>query len=199
MIREVGESIGRAVLDGIGRAASRVQERKGLPVDLLENDEAFLAVFDAPGATAEDVDVRFEDNRLRVRVDRVRERHEGYEMRFPGRGLTLAGRVTLPEDAEVKAKNADATLRTNGTLEVLVPKSQRSKAERVATDGETEAGPSGEESDGAASAAPTDGEDETVQPVPLDEDGGRPEPLEEVDGGPSSANEVPASPSSPAT
>lgn len=124
MIREVGESIGRAVLDGIGRAASRVQERKGIPVDLLENDDAFLAVFDAPGAAAGDVDVRFEDNRLQVSVDRVREYHEGYEMRFPGRGLTLAGEVALPEDAEVEAKSADATLRSNGTLEVLVPKAE---------------------------------------------------------------------------
>lgn len=133
MIREVGESIGRAVLDGIGRAASRVQERKGIPADLLENDDAYLAVFDAPGATAEDVDVYFEDNRLQISIDRVRDFHDGYEMRFPGRGLTLAGEVTLPEDAEVKAKSADATLRGNGTLEVLVPKAHEQE-EVSATD-----------------------------------------------------------------
>lgn len=123
MIREVGETIGRAVLDGIGRAASRVQERKSLPVDLLEGDDAYLAIFDAPGATAGDVQVRFENNTLEIQIDRFREFYDGYEMRFPGRGLALDGSVTLPESADVEADRADATLTQNGTLEVLIPKS----------------------------------------------------------------------------
>ena len=124
MIRKVGESIGRVVLDGIGRAASRVQERKPLPADLLESDDAFLAVFDAPGTTAGDVQVRFEGHTLMVNVDRFREFHDGYEMRFPGRGLTLDGEVSLPEDVEVDPEAADATVRDNGTLEVLIPKAE---------------------------------------------------------------------------
>ncbi len=122
MIREVGASIGRAVLDGIGRAASRLQESRSLSADLLESDEAYLAVFDAPGATAADINVRFEDNTVIVRIDRFREFHEGYEMVFPGRGLTLNGRAELPEGAAVDADRADATLTPSGTLEVLIPK-----------------------------------------------------------------------------
>lgn len=122
MIREVGESIGRAVLDGIGRAAGRVQERKPLPADLLESDDAFLAVFDAPGATADDVQVRFEGDTLHVNVDRFREFHDGYEMRFPGRGLGLKGSAELPEDASVEAGDAEATVTQNGTLEIHIPK-----------------------------------------------------------------------------
>ena len=122
MIREVGESVGRAVLSGIGRASSHVQERRPLPADLLESDDAYLAVFDAPGARAGDVDVRFEADTLIVRVDRFRDLHEDYEMRFPGRGLSLSGSVTLPESADVEAGGADATLAQDGTLEVLIPK-----------------------------------------------------------------------------
>ena len=122
MIREVGESVGRAVLSGIGRASSRVQERRPLPADLLESDDAYLVVFDAPGARAGDVDVRFEADTVTVRVDRFRDLHEGYEMRFPGRGLSLSGSVTLPESADVEAGGADATLAQDGTLEVLIPK-----------------------------------------------------------------------------
>ena len=122
MIREVGESVGRAVLSGIGRASSHVQERRPLPADLLESDDAYLAVFDAPGARAGDVDVRFEADTLIVRVDRFRDLHEDYEMRFPGRGLSLSGSVTLPESADVEAGGADATLTRDGTLEVLIPK-----------------------------------------------------------------------------
>ena len=122
MIREVGESVGRAVLSGIGRASSHVQERRPLPADLLESDDAYLVVFDAPGARAGDVDVRFEADTVTVRVDRFRDLHEDYEMRFPGRGLSLSGSVTLPESADVEAGGADATLTQDGTLEVLIPK-----------------------------------------------------------------------------
>ncbi|MFQ3320660.1 MAG: HSP20 family protein [Natronomonas sp.] len=122
MIREVGESIGRAVLTGVGRASSRVQERKSLSVDLLESDDAYLAVFDAPGATAGDVQVRFEGDTLHVQIDRFREFHEGYEMRFPGRGLTLHGELTIPDAEAVDADAAEATLTKNGTLEVHIPK-----------------------------------------------------------------------------
>ena len=121
MIREVGESLGRVVLDGIGRASSRVQERKPLSADLLEGDEAYLAVFDAPGARAADVDVRFDEDTLRVRVERLRADHDGYEMRFPGRGQRLRGSVTLP-DHDVAPDAAEATLTGTGALEVLIPK-----------------------------------------------------------------------------
>jgi HSP20 family protein len=122
MIREVGESIGRTVLEGIGRASSRVQERKYLPVDLLESDEAYLAVFDAPGASAGDVNVELVERTLEIDIERFRGLHDGYDMRFPGRGLKLRGEVELPEDADVDAKAADATVTKNGTLEVLIPK-----------------------------------------------------------------------------
>lgn len=134
MIRETVESIGNAVLDGIGRAASRVQERKPLPVDLLESDEAYLAVFDAPGATASDVRVRFEDDAVSVRIDRFREFYEGFEMRFPGRGLALDGRVRLPDGAAVDPDAATATLTTNGTLEVRVPKLESDSGVEIETE-----------------------------------------------------------------
>ncbi|MFB6297039.1 MAG: Hsp20/alpha crystallin family protein [Salinirussus sp.] len=122
MIREIGESIGNAVVESVGRAVSKAQERRPLPVDLLESEQAYLAVFDAPGAAASDVQVRFEEGDVVVRVDRFREFHEGFEMRFPGRGLALDGRVALPEGAAVDPSGATSTLKDNGTLQVRVPK-----------------------------------------------------------------------------
>ena len=122
MLRDIGESIGTAVLDGIGRAASRLQERRPLAADLLESDEAYLAVFDAPGTEAADVQVRFEDGAVVVRVDRFREFYEGYDMRLPGRGMSLSGRAVLPEGASVDPDAATATLADNGTLRVELPK-----------------------------------------------------------------------------
>lgn len=122
MLRDIGESIRSGVLDGIGRAASRLQERRPLAFDLLESDDAFLAVFDAPGTEAADVQVRFEDGAVVVRVDRFREFFEGYDMRLPGRGMSLRGRAVLPEEASVDPDNATATLTDHGTLRVELPK-----------------------------------------------------------------------------
>jgi HSP20 family molecular chaperone IbpA len=122
MIRELGETIGGAVVESVGRAVARTQEQRPLDVDLLESDDAYLAVFDAPGIESGDVQVRFEDRTVIVRLDRFREFHEGYKMRFPGRGLSLDGSVELPTDAAVDPSGATATLKENGTLQVQIPK-----------------------------------------------------------------------------
>lgn len=118
---EAGRAFGNAIVEGVGRIAGRVQETRPLSADLLESDEAYLAVFDAPGASQTDVQVRFVDGAVHVRIDRFREFHEGFEMRFPGRGLSLDGRVDLPRD-DVDAEAATATLKSNGTLHVRIPK-----------------------------------------------------------------------------
>ncbi len=122
MIRELGEAIGDTVVESVGRAVGRTQEQRPLPADLLESDDAYLAVFDAPGIERADVQVRFEDGEVRVRLDRFREFHEGYEMRFPGRGLSLDGSARLPDGATVDPSGASATLGQNGALQVRVPK-----------------------------------------------------------------------------
>lgn len=163
MIREVGASIGRTVLDGIGRAASRIHERRALSADLLEGEEAYLIVLDAPGATAEDVAVRFEGNALSVRIDRFREFYDGYEMVFPGRGLALSGDVELPEGAAVDADQAEATLTRTGTLEVSIPKTAE------AADSETDT----EEADvGTITESESEGEGDAVYEGAAPDDGG---------------------------
>ncbi len=121
---EIGRSVGNRVAERVGRVASRVQESRPLSVDLLEGEDAYLAVFDAPGVSGGDVQVRFTNGEVRVRLERFRELHEGFEMRLPGRGLSLDGHVRLPEDASVDAEAATATLKDNGTLEVRVPKGE---------------------------------------------------------------------------
>ena len=139
-LRDIGESIGSAVLDGIGRTSAKIQERKPLAVDLLESDEAYLAVFDAPGTKAPDVSVRFENDTLKVRIDRFREFYDDYEMRLPGRGMALDGKVTLPPEANVDPDSAEATVTRNGTLQVRIPKVEaESDADRpihVGTEGD---------------------------------------------------------------
>ena len=62
---------------------------------------------------------------MQVRIDRFRDFYEGFEMRFPGRGLSLDGSATLPDDAAVDADDATATLADNGTLRVTIPKDEQ--------------------------------------------------------------------------
>jgi HSP20 family molecular chaperone IbpA len=121
-LRDVGRSVGETVAENVGRAAGRLQETTPLAADVLESEDAYLVLFDAPGAAASDVQVRYEDGEVLVRVDRFREFREGFEMRYPGRGLALDGAVDLPEGALVDADGATASLRDDGTLVVEIPK-----------------------------------------------------------------------------
>lgn len=128
-LRDLSRTIGGAVLEGIGRATGRLQESTPLSADVLESDDAYLVVFDAPGAKQSDVQVRFREGAVLVRIDRFRDHFPGFEMRFPGRGLSLDGKVRLPADAMVDPENATATIRQNGTLEVRVPKREEESIE----------------------------------------------------------------------
>ncbi|ADJ16218.1 Hsp20/alpha crystallin family protein [Halalkalicoccus jeotgali] len=121
---EIGKSVGNHVAESVGRVSSRIQESRPLAADLLESDEAYLAVFDAPGVSSGDVQVRFSNGEVLVRLERFREFHDGFEMRLPGRGLSLDGSVRLPEGAAIDAEAATATLKENGTLHVRIPKGE---------------------------------------------------------------------------
>jgi HSP20 family molecular chaperone IbpA len=126
-LREFAESARNAVLEQFGRGLSRMQERRPLQYDLLESDDAYLVVFDVPGVARNDLQVRFLDGAVQVRIDRFRDFYEGYEMRVPGRGLSLDGEAALPDDADVDPAAAGATLASNGTLRVRVPKTSRAR------------------------------------------------------------------------
>jgi len=142
MITEVGVAVGKVVVERAGRLWSQFHEAAPLNADVFEGDGAYLVVFDVPGATHSDVQVRYVDGEVLVRLDRFRQVHEGFEMVFPGRGMALDGRAALPTDARVDAEAATATLTTRGTLEVHVPK--------VADDDEDADGATGDGADHAA-------------------------------------------------
>lgn len=87
--------------------------------DLLESDEAYLLVFDLPGATAETVDARVEDGQLWVEAHREKDVDEGYRYLSEERSLFLDFEVPLPPD--VAADGAEANIE-RGVLEVRLPK-----------------------------------------------------------------------------
>ncbi|WP_277553475.1 Hsp20/alpha crystallin family protein [Halobaculum limi] len=135
-LKDVGESAVNTVMDRVGRGIAKVQEKSPLAYDLLESEDAYLVVFDAPGAERSDVQVRFNEGAVEIRIDRFRDFHEGFEMRFPGRGLALDGRAKLPAEAAVDPEGATSTLTEQGTLRVRVPKTKGSTV--AVTDGEEE-------------------------------------------------------------
>ena len=127
-LREFGESVPELLLERVGRVTSRMQEESPLSADVLESDEEFRVVLDAPGASAHDVQIQVVDGVLDVRIDRFRPFNEDFEMVFPGRGLELDGEVPLPTEA-IDAEEATATLTDHGTLVVQIPKTEDGKPE----------------------------------------------------------------------
>ncbi|PCR90735.1 Hsp20/alpha crystallin family protein [Natrinema ejinorense] len=121
-LKKFGRSVGNALYRQIGRTNSRLQNHRSLPVDVLEDDTSYHVVFDAPGAEPDDVQVRYLEGNVKVRIDRFRQFHEGYEMRFPGRGMGLSGEAELPADAVVDPNAGTARLSETGTLSVEIPK-----------------------------------------------------------------------------
>jgi HSP20 family molecular chaperone IbpA len=137
-LRDIGESAIEGLLERVGRGVSKVQERRPLAYDLLESEDAYLVVFDAPGTTNSDIQVQFREDAVEVKVDRFREFHEEFEMRFPGRGLSLDGTAELPEGASVDPTDAEATLAENGTLRVRIPKDEDDGPVDVAEESEAD-------------------------------------------------------------
>lgn len=132
-LRDIGESLSSALYRQIGRANGRVQSHRSLPADILENDSSYRVVFDAPGAEPDDVQVRYLDGNVKIRVDRFRQFYEGYEMRFPGRGMALNGDAELPTDAVVDPDAGTARLSETGTLSVEIPKDSAIDADETAS------------------------------------------------------------------
>ncbi len=131
MFQEYVTAAGRAMVDTLGRTASRLQARRPLAVDLLESEDAFLAIFDAPGASSDSVGVEYENATITVTVHRSRETPG--EVRFGGRPLAQSRSVQLPTSA-VDFDGASATLSGNGTLHVQIPKTEAGFDEPIRID-----------------------------------------------------------------
>lgn len=136
--KELSSAVGNALYRQIGRANGRVQTHRPLPVDLLEDETTYLVVFDAPGAEPDDIQVRYLEGTVKIRIDRFRQFHDGYEMRFPGRGMELEGEAELPGDAVVEPDAGTAKLTESGALRIEIPKASSLEDDRDATPSDAE-------------------------------------------------------------
>ena len=120
----IGDAVGYRLYHQVGRARSHLQESRSVTVDVLEGDDSFLVVFNAPDVDPESVEVRFMEDTVYVDLERFREYREGYRMRFPGRGMTLSGKATLPARAVVDPEAAVARVTERGTIAVELPRGE---------------------------------------------------------------------------
>ena len=90
------------------------------PVDVLENDEAFLVRADLPGVTGDNVDIKFEQDTLRIEAKRpaASDGQRSYDYR---RTFKLSG----IDESKITAKMSD------GVLSLTLPKAESLKPRQI--------------------------------------------------------------------
>ena len=121
--RRVAGTGGERGAERDGRAAFRA------PVDILENEREIVVLLDAPGATSDEIDIRYEDGMLTV--------HAPVEPReTPGATQLLREygvgdfRRTFRVGQDIDVKNIGASYE-NGVLRLLLPRTEASRPRKI--------------------------------------------------------------------
>jgi HSP20 family protein len=119
---------------GFGRWPSLLQETAGWspPVDIEEQDDAYVLEAELPGVTRENIDIELVGNELAITGELKEKERTGVVRRRTRRTGRFDYRVTLPE--QVDAEQIDASL-DEGVLTMRVPKSERAQRRKVAIKG----------------------------------------------------------------
>jgi HSP20 family protein len=99
-------------------------------IDLVDEDDAFVVTVDVPGFDRNELDVRIDDQTLRIEAERreeTDEREEDY-VRHERRHESRSRAVRFP--TAIDPESISATLR-NGVLTVTVPKAQPAERARA--------------------------------------------------------------------
>jgi HSP20 family molecular chaperone IbpA len=99
--------------------------------DMLESDDAYLVVVDLPGASAETVEARVDNGRLRIEAQREKDLPQEFRYVSEERSLFLDATLLLPPDAT--GSGAEGTM-TRGVLELRLPKRETSVDETIPID-----------------------------------------------------------------
>ena len=114
------------VRDVVRNSAQKIRDRQQSPTiqrgDLYEYDEEYLVYFDAPGVEEADIHIRYVDDSVRIRMERFRPPRKGFHLAITGRRMSFDGSVRLPDGSAVNPDAANATLQSDGTLEIRLPK-----------------------------------------------------------------------------
>lgn len=119
------------VQSGLRRLRSDRAVTSELSADVVEDADRLTVQVDAPGVEEEDIQVRYLTDEVLIRMDRFRGPRDGFSLSVAGRAVGFDGRVPLPDDVDIDAAAGRATLRTDGTLTIRLPKAPEETEERV--------------------------------------------------------------------
>ena len=110
----------------------RIGKRLPTSADMLESEEEFLVLINAPGCDEDEIDLRFVKGSLKVNAERS-ETHEGYVPVREERPGRISETVPVPDDVDVDA--AEATYE-NGVLHITLPKAGTGEEAEAETEDE---------------------------------------------------------------
>jgi len=151
-IREAMDRWFQQSLSGTGQLLSTLRP-DSIPVDVVEQDDAFVVRASVPGVKPEDVEVTVQGERVVIRAEvraEEEQRGENWLMREHRSG-TLQRSITLP--TPVSSDNAEARIE-HGILTLRLPKLQGAQARRIAVSASSASG---------SVPAPHGGRDHTAQ------------------------------------
>jgi HSP20 family protein len=129
---DVYERMGRVFRDTFGDLGARWGTWSplavGLPLDLEETDDAYIAELDLPGVKKDDLTVEVLGNEIRVHGEAREHERTGVLCRQTRHVGVIDHRFTLPgevDPARVEAELAD------GVLTIRAPKTEAAKPQRV--------------------------------------------------------------------
>ena len=110
----------------------RIGKRLPTSADMLESEDEFLVLINAPGCDEDEIDLRFVKGSLKVNAERS-ETHEGYVPVREERPGRISETVPVPDDVDVDG--AEATYE-NGVLHVTLPKAGTGEEAEAETEDE---------------------------------------------------------------
>jgi len=105
------------------------QTTGGMPVDIYENDDAFVVKAFMPGLTADDFQISVQDRTLTIHGEPKAEQLDGLRPLLQERHIgTFTRTVTLPVSVEADQVQAELV---NGVLSLTLPKAEAVKPRRI--------------------------------------------------------------------
>lgn len=117
-LEETLDRMSRQLEEGMFRG---VPGAGGVAVDVADHAEKYVVTADLPGYDVADIDLTFDDGRLRIEAERTEEheQREGEYLRRERDQETASRSLRLPEPVDADEIVADYT---NGVLTVTLPK-----------------------------------------------------------------------------
>jgi HSP20 family protein len=129
-LRDAMDRLLQQSISGTGQILSTIRP-EGMPMDVLERDDAFEVRAAVPGVKPDDLEIIIQGERLTVRAEVKREeesRTDNWLMREQRIGQ-MQRTITLP--SPVSSENAEAKVE-DGVLTLRLPKAQTARPHRIA-------------------------------------------------------------------